>query len=265
MQAAVQQLAAAAGSHPSLRLLDWSCTGFTDQCLKALTQGQGSSWRWHQRTCQHLQELRLAGNSSLSGAAVVQLAKLLAAGSSLGVLHTLDLSNCPGIGDAGRSLQAQLVELCHLQVLGCTWLQVVSRSTWNPSTAVLQKLLPSTLWRVQHTTHAVLEHTSSVLLLPPPGAAALAACLSSSHHHSLRVLNLCGCEVTDKGAAALAAAVSGDSMADASGAAHSGESGSAGRRPAQHAPCLKDLRLADNQITAAGLCVTAVLTAAQLS
>lgn len=98
----MQQLAAAAGSHPSLRVLDLSCTGLTDQCLKSLTQNQGSSWRWHQHTCQHLQELRLAGNSSLSGAAVAQLAKALAAGSSLAVLHTLDLSNCPGVGDAGN-------------------------------------------------------------------------------------------------------------------------------------------------------------------
>lgn len=103
MQAALQQLAAAAGSHPSLRVLDLSCTAFTDPCLKALT-GQGGSWPWqHHAPCQQLQELNLSGNSSLSGAAVAQLARLLAAGAGgLHALRRLDLSNCPGINDTGN-------------------------------------------------------------------------------------------------------------------------------------------------------------------
>lgn len=103
MQAALQQLAAAAGSHPSLRVLNLSCTAFTDPCLKALT-GQGGSWPWqHHAPCQQLQELNLSGNSSLSGAAVAQLARRLAAGAGgLHALRRLDLFNCPGIGDTGE-------------------------------------------------------------------------------------------------------------------------------------------------------------------
>jgi hypothetical protein len=102
LQAAMKQLAAAAASHPSLRVLDLSGTALTDACLRALT-GQGSSWPWQHQACQQLQELSLAGSNSLSGAAVAQLAKLLAAGKGLGVLHRLDLSNCPSIGDTGAT------------------------------------------------------------------------------------------------------------------------------------------------------------------
>lgn len=96
----------AAGSHPGLQALDLSCNACTDSCVSALL-GQGNSWRWQpQRTCAQLQQLHLAGNSALTGAAVEQLAKVLAAGSGLTALHTLDLANCPGIGDAGTSNQS---------------------------------------------------------------------------------------------------------------------------------------------------------------
>lgn len=103
LQAAAKQLAAAACSHPSLCVLDLSGTAFTDACLKALT-GQGSSWPWQHQACQRLEDLSIAGSSSLSGTAVAQLAKLLAAAKGLGALRRLDLSNCPGIGDAGMAV-----------------------------------------------------------------------------------------------------------------------------------------------------------------
>jgi hypothetical protein len=100
LQAGVKQLAAAACSHPSLHVLDLSGTTFTDACLRAL-KGQGSRWPWQHQACQQLQELSLAGSNSLSGAAVAQLAKLLAAAQGLGALHRLDLTNCPSISDTG--------------------------------------------------------------------------------------------------------------------------------------------------------------------
>lgn len=110
MQAALQQLAAAAGSHPSLRVLDLSCTALTDPCLKALTGQGSSSWPWqHHAPCQQLQELNLSGNSGLSGAAVAQLARLLAAGAGgLHALRRLDLSNCPSISDTGKGARGAL-------------------------------------------------------------------------------------------------------------------------------------------------------------
>jgi len=100
MQVAATQLATAASAHPSLRVLDLSCTAQTVQSVSALT-GQGSKLRWHQwGSCSKLEELRLAGNSMLTAAAVVQLTKTLAAGG-LGALRVLNLANCPGLSDAG--------------------------------------------------------------------------------------------------------------------------------------------------------------------
>lgn len=123
-----------------------------------------------------------------------------------------------------------------------------ARCTWDAAQHV------STAWgSACHPLRLNTRPCPAPALFPiPTGAAALAACLSSSHGHSLIVLSMCGCEVTNEGAAALAAAVSGDSMAHANDAAHSGRSGSTDRRPVQHRPCLQELRLADNQITAAG-------------
>lgn len=82
-----------------------------------------------------------------------------------------------------------------------------------------------------------------------PGAAGLAGCLASCRC-PLAALCLSGCEVTDEGATALAAAVAGSpASADAAEAAGAA---SMGRRSAQHSSSLQELRLADNQITAAG-------------
>lgn len=100
MQVAATQLATAASAHPSLRVLDLSCTDQTVQSVSALA-GQGSRLCWHQwASGSKLQELRLAGNTMLTAAAVVQLTKALAAGG-LGALRALNLVNCPGLGDAG--------------------------------------------------------------------------------------------------------------------------------------------------------------------
>jgi hypothetical protein len=100
LQAAVKQLAAAAAGHPNLQVLALSYSALNDSHLLSLIW-QGSSWLWQQRACQHLQELRLAGNSGVSCAAVAQLAKTVAAGSGMGQLRMLDLSHCPGVGDTG--------------------------------------------------------------------------------------------------------------------------------------------------------------------
>jgi hypothetical protein len=100
LQAAVKQLAAAAAGHPNLHVLALSYSAVNDSHLPSLL-GQSSSWLWQQRACQHLQELRLAGNSALSGAAVAQLAKVVASGSGMAQLRILDLSQCPGVGDTG--------------------------------------------------------------------------------------------------------------------------------------------------------------------
>lgn len=77
------------------------------------------------------------------------------------------------------------------------------------------------------------------------GAAAFASCLSSSGCH-LEVLNLSGCEVADEGAAALATAITGPACAVAAAGT------STGWQQVQHRIALRELKLADNQITAAG-------------
>lgn len=104
LQAAMKQLAAAVAGHPNLHVLALSYSAVNDSHLSSLI-GQGSSWLWQQRACQHLQELRLAGNSGLSGAAVAQLAKVVASGSGMAQLHILDLCHCPGVGDTGVYLK----------------------------------------------------------------------------------------------------------------------------------------------------------------
>jgi hypothetical protein len=164
MQAALQQLAAAAGSHPSLRVLDLSSTALTDSCLKALT-GQGSSWPWqHHAPCQQLQELNLSGNNGLSGAAVAQLARLLAAGAcGMHALRRLDVSNCPGIGDTGEGPGALCAAteicigtaLCEAQTPSNnrhTRLQVVSRSCMSCVSA------PQVLLAWQAASHPATAH-----------------------------------------------------------------------------------------------------------
>jgi hypothetical protein len=84
----------------------------------------------------------------------------------------------------------------------------------------------------------------------PAGAVALASCLSSTHCQ-LRVLNLSGCEVTDEGAAALAAAVAGTASSAAAAGAHTGRHSAQGSS-ATVEQGLQELRLADNEIAAAG-------------
>lgn len=78
----------------------------------------------------------------------------------------------------------------------------------------------------------------------------MASCLSSSHCQ-LRVLNLSGCEVTDEGAAALAAAVV-DTALSAATVGTGTDRWSAQASTATDVQGLQELRLADNQIAAAG-------------
>lgn len=78
----------------------------------------------------------------------------------------------------------------------------------------------------------------------------MASCLPSTHCQ-LRKLNLSGCEVTDEGAAALAAAVSNNALSAA--AVDTGtDRRSAEASTAADLQGLQELRLADNQIAAAG-------------
>ena len=101
MQAATRQLALAAASHPSLRVLDLSCTALSDAHLRSLTGQCSSRWPWQQQACPQLQELHLGSNTLLTGTGVAHLVKALTAGN-LSSLQMLDLGNCPGIGDAGK-------------------------------------------------------------------------------------------------------------------------------------------------------------------
>jgi len=83
------------------------------------------------------------------------------------------------------------------------------------------------------------------------GAFAVASCLSSCRC-KLAVLDLSGCEITDDGAAALAAAIAGSTAAAAVGGVGSVSGSGSASRQARASCSLQQLRLADNQITAAG-------------
>lgn len=241
MQEASRQLAAAAGSHPSLRSLDLSGTGLSDSSLSSLT-GQGSSkWRWQQqqRACQQLHELHLASNSLLTGAAVAQLGKLLAAGS-LGALRVLDLANCPGVGDAGKvSRKVQML---------------IAGKAFGPEPRIFGAMINRAVAGLNICVMARSVCRLDILLLltqgvargGAAGAVPLASCLSCPQCR-LEVLDLSGCEVTDDGAAALAAAVGAAGSVSSVEHCESGNNHSHTRNS-----YLRQLKLADNNITGAG-------------
>jgi hypothetical protein len=95
---------AAAASCCSLEQLDLSSTGLTDAALKPLTHACSSSWisRGAAAGCRGLRRLALGGNCRLSGAAVGQLGRAMAAGGQMAGLTELSLAGCASVGDEGE-------------------------------------------------------------------------------------------------------------------------------------------------------------------
>lgn len=102
-QVAVERLSAAVRHHPSLAALDMSCNSLSDQCVAGMLGSSSgiSGWWRQQRACQQLRRLCLAGNTRMTAAALVQLARIVMSGGVV-ALRVLDVAQCPHLGNDGE-------------------------------------------------------------------------------------------------------------------------------------------------------------------
>jgi hypothetical protein len=105
LQDVLSQVVAAAASCCSLEQLDLNSAGLSDAALKPLMQTSSSSWisRGPAAGSRGLKRLAVGGNCWLSGAAVGQLGKAMAAGGQLSGLMELSLAGCSSVGDEGKA------------------------------------------------------------------------------------------------------------------------------------------------------------------
>ncbi|KAF6259399.1 hypothetical protein COO60DRAFT_1008119 [Scenedesmus sp. NREL 46B-D3] len=196
------------------------------------------------------------------------LNQVVAAAASCCSLEQLDLSST-GLNDAALKPYTQASGSSWLSrgtAAGCKGLKrlAVGGNCWLSGAAVGQLgMAMAAGGQLRGLMHLSLAGCASV---GDEGAASLAAALAASRG-SLHSLDMSGCELTDAAAAALAGLLAAAPAAEAPAAAAGGfrsplkwcaaAAAAAAAVSAEARAQLQELRLADNQITPAGICVLA--------